>query len=101
MKNDFENDIICESTGKICYSKKEAGKAINGAKKRHYTDGHSAKKIPRRKYYCEKCGCYHLTHLTFYKSDKPQRGFKHRLRKLIAFENDRAWREERSLLYAA
>ncbi|MBP5407145.1 hypothetical protein J6Z19_08385 [bacterium] len=102
MKNNFGKDIICESEGKICYTKREAGNAINEAKKHHYSgESNSAKKIPVRKYFCKKCGCYHLTHLTFYKSDKPQRGFKHRLRELIAFENDRAWCEERSLLYAA
>ena len=101
MKDGFGRDLRCESTGKICYTEREAGIALNEAKKHHYSDDNTSKEIPKRKYYCEKCGCYHLTHQTFYKSNKPQREFRQKLRALIAFEDDRAWREEYRLLYVA
>jgi len=61
----------------------------------------SANEIPKRKYYCSKCGCYHLTHYSFYKSDKPQREFRRKLRNIIAFEDDRTWHEEYRLLCVA
>ncbi len=96
MKDDFGRDLRCKSTGKICYTEREAGNALNGAKK-----GGHANEIPKRKYYCSKCGCYHLTHYSFYKSDKPQREFRRKLRNIIAFEDDRAWHEEYRLLCVA
>lgn len=48
---------ICERTGKVCYSQKEAGKQVHGAMR------HSSKKqVPLRSYMCKYCGTYHLTH---------------------------------------
>ena len=49
----------CSFEGKRCYSQKEANALVNMARKRHWTD--KAKYIPKRAYYCRKCGCYHLT----------------------------------------
>ena len=97
MKDDSGRDLRCENEGKICYTKREAGNALNGAKK----CGCRAKNMPKRSYYCEECGCYHLTHYSFYKSNKAQRKFKQKLREIIDFENERAWREEYSSLSAA
>lgn len=57
--------IICEETGKICYSEREAGAIVNGAKKYG-----NRKRMPLRKYYCNFCGCYHTT------SEKTKRGKK-------------------------
>ncbi|MBR4531337.1 hypothetical protein IKO70_02855 [bacterium] len=57
MKDNFGNEIICESEDKICYTKREAGNAINRAKKHYHSDdSNAAKKIPVRKYFCRKCG---------------------------------------------
>ena len=95
MKDGFGREIRCESTGKICYTEREAGEILNMPKRHSHSN-----EIPKRKYFCEKCGCYHLTHQTFYKSDKPQREFRQKLRELIIFENNRAWREEYSFIGA-
>lgn len=47
----------CMSTGKVCYSRRDAGVALARCK-------HSkSKRIPRRIYYCKECGWYHLTSL--------------------------------------
>lgn len=48
---------ICSSSGKRCYSGKDANIVLSKAK------GHKTKKkkIPTRKYYCSDCGYYHLT----------------------------------------
>ena len=62
MKNYDGSYVTCEDTGKICYSGREAGEIINSTKHHHRNDhlGRS-KKFPRRKYYCNDCGYYHLT----------------------------------------
>ena len=105
MKKDFENDIVCESTGKICYSKKEAGITINRAKKHYHSDDESnaSKKIPKRKYYCEKCGHYHLTSQAVYRNqnDKLQKKYRYKKEKLRERENKYDWREECSLFLSA
>ena len=47
----------CMSTGKVCYSRRDAGVALARCK-------HSkSNRIPRRIYYCKECGWYHLTSL--------------------------------------
>lgn len=46
---------VCESTGKVCYSKREAG--IARARCRHS----KRDRVPRRIYFCKECGWYHLT----------------------------------------
>lgn len=104
MENDFERDLRCESTGKICYSKKEAGIALNRAKKHYHSDDESnaSKKIPKRKYYCEKCGHYHLTSQpASQKKDRLQEKYRHKKEKLRERENKDIWREECYLFYAA
>lgn len=48
---------ICVATGKVCYSKRDAGVAIKRCR-------HSKKdRIPRRIYFCRECGWWHLTSL--------------------------------------
>ena len=98
MENDFERDLRCESTGKICYSKKEAGIALNVA--RHH--GNRAKKIPKRMYLCKECGHYHLTSQSAsHKKDRLQEKYRYKKEKLRERENKYDWREECFLLYAA
>lgn len=48
----------CERSGKVCYTKADAGGAVNAAK-RHKTSW--SKNIPKRYYWCSHCGFYHLT----------------------------------------
>ncbi|MDY4674467.1 MAG: hypothetical protein SO369_05665 [Treponema sp.] len=48
---------ICISTGKLCFSRRTAGEVINQYKKHHHTSG----KYPRRYYFCNNCGTYHIT----------------------------------------
>ena len=104
MKDDFGKDVICESEGKICYTKREAGNAINRAKQHYHSDESNASKdIPKRKYYCEKCGHYHLTSQAVYRNqnDKLQKKYRYKKEKLRERENKYDWREEYSLLYVA
>ena len=58
---------ICSATGKRCYNKKDAGRIINSCY-RHRSSDHLGrnKVLPRRKYFCTECRCYHLTHMPFY-----------------------------------
>ena len=60
---------ICEKTGKICYSEKEAGRAINHSKKHRYRKSHYKKKIVKRKYRCEFCNTWHLTSMPYFSRD--------------------------------
>lgn len=76
MRNYDGSYVTCSATGKVCYSEREAGSIINDCK-RHYHTAHmiSHKKnscrnsIPKRKYYCKECGCFHLTHIKAHYSD--------------------------------
>jgi len=65
--------IICETTGKRCYSSRTADIMLKSAKNNTRC---RKSKIPRRKYYCEYCHTYHLTgqKVKFNKSSK-NRGF--------------------------
>lgn len=51
----------CPTTGKTCYTQREANGVIN-----FYKSGHKwsyrGKNIPKRSYYCNFCGTYHITH---------------------------------------
>ena len=97
MKNKFEKEIRCESEGKICYTEREANEALNGA--RHH--GRRAKKIPKRKYFCKECGCFHLTSQKSDKDSCLKRNYEMKRSKIIAFEYKKLWREEYSLLLSA
>ncbi len=60
---------MCTS-GKIMYSKKEAGTIVNLCTRGHQ---HSkAKTVPCRFYSCPICGTYHTTHLPIWKYKKEQ-----------------------------
>lgn len=50
--------MFCSSTGKRCYTKKEAQGVINWFHKQKW---HVRKKIPKRCYFCRECGYWHLT----------------------------------------
>lgn len=90
MKDDFEKELRCESTGKICYTKREAGNAINGAK----SHCNRSKKIPKRKYYCEECGCYHLTHYSHYGNSIKKHHFNKKLSDILLSEYKKLWQED-------
>lgn len=62
---------FCHKTGKVCYSESEAGFILNRSKT-HFKSRHGRKmsKVKdykvTRKYRCEVCGYYHLTHRAYY-----------------------------------
>ena len=68
----------CTMTGKRCYSEREANVMLNNAKNgvwirkngRNIKVRSKSKQIPKRKYFCEYCGTYHLTHLPYWKEKK-------------------------------
>lgn len=45
--------------GKLCYTESEAGGIVNSLKHRHKRSGNGD--IPKRYYFCDICGMYHLT----------------------------------------
>ncbi len=45
--------------GKLCLSERQANEMLKGAKRNDRK--RTGKKIPKRKYYCQACGYYHLT----------------------------------------
>ena len=65
---------ICETSGKICYSRKKAGEVVNLYHRRRYRleSGRKGRKgdcIPQRVYFCEDCKTYHVTHLKYYRDN--------------------------------
>lgn len=52
---------ICEATGKICYTEKEAGIVMHYFKRKRNLL-FKRKFVPQRSYFCNDCGAYHLTH---------------------------------------
>lgn len=58
-------DSYCKTTGKQCFTEREAGERLNFLKKGWSRRG-KKKQVPKRKYWCQECGYYHLTHLTCY-----------------------------------
>ncbi len=97
MKDGFEKEIRCESTGKICYREKEARTTLNGAK--HH--GNRSKKSPKRMYLCKECGYYHLTSQKSENISCSKRNYNQKRNRIILFEYKKLWREERSLFSAA
>lgn len=73
--NDEKNTRRCY--GKVCYSEHEANNVVNSARRgvRKIIDGHRVsirhgkQNIPKRKYYCQVCGMFHVTHLSHYKEN--------------------------------
>ena len=59
-----ESHELCD--GKIRYSQREAGEVLHSITRRQHKN-HS-KKIPKRAYFCRKCGCYHLTSTPNYRT---------------------------------
>ena len=70
-------DIKCDFEGKRCYSLKDANTLINMARRRHWDN--EAKRIPKRAYFCSKCGYYHLTKSVKHNGNKK--------RKTVSFRN--------------
>ena len=64
MSDDLNDEYTyCKTTGKRCFTEREAGGTINYFKNNRYKWNGRNKNIPCRKYYCKECGYYHLTHL--------------------------------------
>lgn len=61
MSEKIAEEQRCAVTGKICYSKKEAGNVMHYLKRKRNLP-HRGQNIPQRLYYCNDCGAYHLTH---------------------------------------
>lgn len=57
----------CSSTGKVCYSERDAGALINKYKK--HKGRFASKKRPVRKYRCNMCNCWHVTSMAFITDD--------------------------------
>jgi len=67
---------LCDSTGKVCYSKRKAGEIINDNRKHRKSDHLGKnKKIPKRSYMCRGCGSYHLTHEPYLKTSGEKQSF--------------------------
>ncbi|GEM_PF-1759328 len=75
--NDADGTAIrCFWEGKICYTAREAGFILNAVRHRCNFNGRRicrGKNMPRRKYYCERCQFYHLTHYPFRYRDTDDR----------------------------
>ena len=56
------------SCNKRCYTEREAGEILNKIHNKHGGIYGCARKkdVPKRKYYCETCNAWHLTHLGYY-----------------------------------
>lgn len=89
-KKDF-NEKHCYS-GKQCLSAKEAGDVVNGLK--HHFYGHSAQRIPKRKYWCVLCGSWHLTHFSVCKVNRAKQFFEQKRRAFLEYESEKEYREE-------
>jgi len=59
-ESDKQEYYTCETTGKRCYSQKEAGTIANKYSKKHQKN--YIRNVPTRYYYCNDCRQYHLTH---------------------------------------
>ena len=66
---DYGQKKICQRSGKVMLTQREAGVQLNSMKK-HRTSSHICRGTdkPKRSYYCEYCGMYHVTHLAQAKS---------------------------------
>ena len=60
--NDNVDLLRCSSTQKRCLTAREANAILNHVHRHGICRGQN---IPRRKYYCEECQSYHLTHYPF------------------------------------
>lgn len=60
---DFGQTKVCSATGKIMLTKREAGEQLSSLKG-HRTTSHIGRGTnkPKRSYYCDCCGYYHVTH---------------------------------------
>ena len=87
MHSTFNDNGKCEISGKRCYTEKEAGQVLN---KKHHKSG-GAKTIPKRKYFCHECGCWHLTHFA---TCKRERANHQMLVNVLENEERNNWRED-------
>lgn len=74
---------ICKFSGKIMYSRRDAGNVINGfgalhncGKRKSLSHLYRGDNKPNRMYFCEKCGAYHVTHYTTVKNPHSQSSHK-------------------------
>lgn len=73
---------LCERTGKRCYSKVDAQRAVNLATKRHWKN--KTPDVPKRVYFCPFCSSFHLT-----KEAKKNDGHKERDKRKTRYSNER------------
>ena len=61
---DYGQKKICQRSGKVMLTKREAGSQLNSLKG-HRTSSHIGRGTnkPKRAYFCDYCGMYHVTHL--------------------------------------
>lgn len=72
MKDQEGNYMRCVC-GKVCYTEREAGGLLNSLKARGSKDWVSTRrktKVMKRKYHCNECGFWHLTHYSYYNEGK-------------------------------
>ena len=77
MRDEDGNPIRC-SCGKVCYTEREAGMFLNGVRKRHKSRSIrrmvcSNNDTVKRKFHCEICGYWHLTHWRQYNVDRKRK----------------------------
>ncbi len=60
--------LFCHYEDKKCYTKADAQSVIEACSYKNHKQ--RQKNVPRRCYYCEQCGYYHLTHIVAPKVDK-------------------------------
>lgn len=61
---DYGQSKICPKSGKVMLTQREAGSQLNSLKG-HRTSSHIGRGTnkPKRSYFCDFCGAYHVTHL--------------------------------------
>lgn len=62
---------LCPETWKLCYSREDAGSVLNYTKRNRF-----GKSIPKRCYYCEACGMWHLTSKPFVGNHRKKKRLK-------------------------
>ena len=73
MRYSDGNEVVCEKTHKICYTQREAGNIVNDCRRHGYKKcGLRQKNKPMRKYHCEYCNAWHITHYKSYYGEKPK-----------------------------
>ena len=70
----MEDILFCHYEDKKCYTKADAEGVIPMCNRKNHRQ--RQKNVPRRMYYCEQCGYYHLTHIIAEKHVRFEERFK-------------------------